>query len=144
MNKECYRSPLVTVPDDHTPMPTQMSTEPRFEVTPTIYSRSDQVFALLPAELVDDVLEVVFRSIGIVALYGRLVMLVDQILVIFGRAWLDLWFRTTTVNTVIQACEIRQRGWRQSQIDRGIVFCDHCEDRIVWSRGGVAQNRILS
>ena len=41
----------------------------------------DPIFsARLPAELVDDVLEVVFRSIGIVGLDGRLVMLVDQFL----------------------------------------------------------------
>jgi len=31
-----------------------------------------------PAKFVDDVLKVVFRSIGITALYGRFVMLVDQ------------------------------------------------------------------
>ncbi len=49
-----------------------------------------------PAELVDDVLEVVFRRISIVGLDSRLVVLVDQILVIFGRAWLHLRFRTTT------------------------------------------------
>jgi hypothetical protein len=85
-----------------------MGTEPSLEVRPTTYSRSlIKYLALLPAELVDDILEVIFRSIGIIALYGRLVVVVDQILVIFGRAWLDLRFGTTTFNTVIQACEIR-------------------------------------
>lgn len=71
----------------------------------------EQVYALLPAELVDNVLKVVFRAIGIVGLDGRLVVVVDQILVIFGRAWLGLRFRTTTFNTIIEACEIRLRGW---------------------------------
>ena len=55
-----------------------MGTEPSLEVRLTTYSRSSiKYMALLPAELVDDILEVVFRSIGIIALYGRLVMVVD-------------------------------------------------------------------
>ena len=100
----------------------------------------DRVFALLPAELVDDVLKVVFRSIGIVGLDGRLVVLVDQVLVIFGRAWLDLGFRTTTFNTIIEACEIRQRGWGLSQTAPG----DHRKGRIVQSCSGGAQSRMSS
>jgi hypothetical protein len=105
----------------------------------------DRVFALLPAELVDDVLKVVFRSIGIVGLDGRLVVLVDQVLVIFGRAWLDLRFRTTTFNTIIEACEIQLGGWGQPRIDCGIVPADHREGRrIVQSCGGGAESRISS
>jgi hypothetical protein len=101
------RGPLVTAPDHRTPVPAQVSTEPRSEVRPTVYLRSSiQVLTILPAELVDDALEVVFSGMGIIALYGRLVMFVDQILVILGRM-LDLRFGTTTFNAVIQACEIR-------------------------------------
>ena len=77
----------------------------------------DRVFALLPAKLVDNILKVVFRSIGIVGLNGRLVVLVDQVLVIFGRAWLDPRFRTMRFNTIIEACEIRLRGWGLSPGD---------------------------
>jgi len=106
------------------------------------------VFIILPAELVDDALEVVFSGIGIIGLYSRLVVVVDQILVIFGRALLDLRFRATTFNAVLQACEIRQRGLRQSHIDLGIVSCDHGEGRIVRSWGAVVQSwmscRVLS
>ena len=102
------------------------------------------MFIILPAELVDDALEVVFSSIGIIGLYSRLVVLVDQILVIFGRALLDLRFRATTFNAVIQACEIRRRGLRKSQIDSGVVSCDHGEGRIVRSWGGVVQSRMSS
>ena len=120
-----------------------MGTEPSFKVRPTIHSRSSIKYLLLPAELVDDVLEVIFRSLGIVALYGRLVMLVDQILVIFGRTWLDLRFGTTSFNTVIQACEIRQRGLRQSQIDGGVVSCRHGEGSSVAGWGGPEQNVVV-
>lgn len=95
------------------------------------------MFIILPAELVDDALEVVFSGIGIIGLYSRLVVLVDQILVIFGRALLDLWFRATTFNAVIQACKIQRRGLRQLCIDLGIVSCDHGEGRIVRSWGAV-------
>jgi len=49
-------------------------------------------------------------------------MLVDQFLETFGRAWLDLRFRTATFNTIIDACDIRLRGWG---IDCGMVPCDH-------------------
>jgi hypothetical protein len=65
------------------------------------------VFIILLVKLVDNALEVVFNGIGIIGLYSRLVVLVDQILVISGRALLDLRFRATTFNVVIQACEIR-------------------------------------
>ena len=58
-------------------------------------------YLLLPTKPVDDVLKVVFRSISIVTLHGRIIVLVDQILVIFGRVWLNLQFRTTTFNTII-------------------------------------------
>jgi hypothetical protein len=74
--------------------------------------------------------------------YGRIIEFVDQILVIFGRM-LDLRLRTT-FNTVIQACEIRQRGLRQSQTGLSIVSCDHGEGRVVRSRGEVVQSRVSS
>ena len=98
------------------------------------------MFIILPAKLVDDALEVVFSGIGIIGLYSRLIVLVDQTLVIFGRALLDLRFRATTFNAVTQACEIRQRGLRQSQIDLGIVSCDHGEG----VSGEVVQSRVSS
>jgi hypothetical protein len=114
IKEECHDGPFRTVPDHRTPVLTHMSTESRLEVRLTISRRPvfDQVFAILPTELVDNALEVVDSIIGIIALYGRLVELVDQILVIFGRPWLDLRFRTTTFNTIIQEFDIRQRGLR--------------------------------
>ena len=115
MNNECYCGPLRTVPDHRTPVLKYLSTEPRLEVRPTAYLIYvfDQVSVLLPAKLVDDTLEVVNSGIGIIAFYGRIIILVDQILVIFGRM-LGLRFRTTTFNAIIQACQMRQRGLRQS------------------------------
>jgi hypothetical protein len=79
-----------------------MSTEPRLEVKPTtsLIDVFDQVFVILPVELVDDALEVVDSGIGIIAFHSCIIKLVDQILVILRRA-LDLRFRTTTFNTVI-------------------------------------------
>jgi hypothetical protein len=93
-------------------------------------------------ELVDNVLKVIFRRISIVRLDGRLVILVDQTLVVFGRAWLNLRFRTTTFNTIIKACEILLRGWGQSQIGRGRVPSDYCKGRIVHFGGQGAESRM--
>lgn len=70
------------------------------------------MFAVLPTELVDYALEVVNSGIGIIALSSRLVKSVDQILVIFGMAWVDLRCRKMTFNTAIKTCEIRLRGLR--------------------------------
>jgi len=68
-------------------------------------------------------------------------MLVDQFLETFGRAWLDLRFRTTTFNTIVDACDIRLRG---CGIDGGIVPGDHREGGVVRSCGGVVESRRLS
>jgi hypothetical protein len=145
VNKKCYYNPLITVPDHYTPVLIHIGTEPRSKVRPTTYFRVlIKLSAILPTKLVNDVLEVVNSAISIIALYSRLVQLVDQILVIFKRVLLDLRFGTMMFNTVIQACEIRQQRLRQSQVDGGVIFCDHCESRIVWSRGGVAQSRTSS
>jgi hypothetical protein len=85
-----------------------MGTEPGSEVRPTTHSNVlIKLSAILPPELVDDSLEVVNSSIGIIALYSGRIVFVDYILVTFGMVWLDLRFRTTTFVAVIEPCEIR-------------------------------------
>lgn len=69
------------------------------------------MFAILPAELVDDALEVVDSGIGIIVLYGRLVKLVDEIFVIFGRTLLDHRFGMTTFDRSFRRARFGIEVW---------------------------------
>lgn len=76
--EEGYGGPLFTASDHPVPVLTKLGTEPRNEVRLShLRDVFDQVFDILPAKLVDNALEVVESSIGIIALDGRLVVLLD-------------------------------------------------------------------
>jgi hypothetical protein len=91
----------------------------------------------LPYELALDTPKIVLSSIGITNFNNSLrgIVLLDEVLIIFGRAF-DLRFGSTTFDAIMKALKVLHRGIWQSWVDGRVPSRGHKDDEFVlpWER----------